>query len=94
MTEDTRRFRSTDEMMNAVFGSVPLSDEERRAREASHRAAQVPVPLPKEEPKRPGYLPRGVMTNATANLAFREKDFKRLAGITTTTNVLSARSTL
>ena len=83
MTDDTRRFKSTDELMNAVFGSVPLSDEQRRQREAEHAAAQV-VTTTAPEPKPPGYLPRGVMTTNTDALAFRngfampeEKDIAR-----------------
>ena len=68
--DDPRRFKSTDELMNAVFGSVPLSDEERRQREASHKAAQV-LPPPPQEVRPPGWLPRGVMTTNTDALAFR-----------------------
>ena len=83
MTDDARRFKSTDELMNAVFGSVPLSDEERKLREAAHAAAQV-LPPPPNEPKPPGWLPPGVMTTNTDALAFRngfalpeEKDIAR-----------------
>ena len=70
MVEDNRRFRSTDELMNAVFGSVPLSDEQRKLREAEHAAAQV-LPPPPQEVRPPGWLPPGVMTTNTDVLAFR-----------------------
>jgi hypothetical protein len=70
MTTDTRRFRSTDELMNAVFGSVPLTDEQRRLREAEHRAAQELPPAP-QEVRPPGWLPPGYVTTNTDSLAFR-----------------------
>ena len=70
MVDDPRRFRSTDELMNAVFGSIPLSDEERRLREAAHAKAQE-LPPPPHEPKPPGWMPPGVMTTNTDSLAFR-----------------------
>jgi hypothetical protein len=70
MTTDTRRFRSTDELMNAVFGSVPLTDEQRRLREAEHRAAQE-LPPPPQEVRPPGWLPPGYVTTNTDSLAFR-----------------------
>jgi hypothetical protein len=70
MTSDPRRFRSTDELMNAVFGSVPLSDSERKLREAEHAAAQV-LPPPPQEVRPPGWLPRGMVTTNTDALAFR-----------------------
>jgi hypothetical protein len=73
MVEDTRRFKSTDEMMNAVFGSVPLSDEQRRQKEAEHKAAQAPKVAAPEPPKRPGYTPPGYRSNATVSeFAFRD----------------------
>jgi hypothetical protein len=62
---DTRRFKSSEEMANAIFGSVPQSDEARLAAEAAHRAAQVPPPVvPEVKPK--GWQPRGSVTSATA----------------------------
>jgi hypothetical protein len=69
--EDNRRFKSTDEMMNCVFGSVPLSDEQRRQKEAEHKAAQVPKPPAPEPPKPKGWMPKGVVTTNTDSLAFR-----------------------
>jgi hypothetical protein len=85
MVEDTRRFKSTDEMMNAVFGSIPLSDEQRRQREADHARAQVRPPPAPEPPKRPGWTPKGYVSSATDALAFRnnmapptEADLERL----------------
>jgi hypothetical protein len=63
--EDTRRFKSTEELANAIFGSVPQTDAERRASEAAHRAAQLPPPVvPTAHP--PGWQPRGTVTSATA----------------------------
>lgn len=76
---DTRRFRSSEELANAVFGSVPLSDEQRRQKEAEHKAAQVPKPPAPEPPKPKGWTPPGYRSDATANLAFREKPFAPLA---------------
>jgi hypothetical protein len=59
--------------MNAVFGSVPLTDEQRRLREAEHARAQVLPPPPAPEPKRPGYTPPGYRSDATASeFAFRD----------------------
>ena len=82
MTDDTETFQATHELMNAVFGSVPLSDEERKLREAAHAAAQV-LPPPPNEPK----PPRGLLGRRPPNtdaLAFRngfalpeEKDIAR-----------------
>ena len=73
MTEDRRQFRSSDDLANAIFGSVPLTVEQQRQREASHKAAQVLPPPPAEEPKPPGWIPPGTVTNNTAGMcAFRD----------------------
>jgi hypothetical protein len=69
MTEDTRRFRSSEELANAVFGSAIPTPEQRRLREAEDRAAQ-PEPVP-DEPKREGWTLPGTVTTNTAELAFR-----------------------
>jgi hypothetical protein len=62
---DTRRFKSSEELANAIFGSVPQTDAERRAAEEAHRRAQVPPPVePTAHP--PGWQPRGSVTSATA----------------------------
>jgi hypothetical protein len=62
---DTRRFKSSEELANAIFGSVPQTDEARLAAEEAHRAAQLPPPVvPEVRP--PGWTPRGTVTGATA----------------------------
>jgi hypothetical protein len=62
---DNRRFKSSEELANAIFGSVPQSDEQRLAAEEAHRRAQVPPPVvPEVKPK--GWTPRGSVTSATA----------------------------
>jgi hypothetical protein len=66
MAEDTRRFRSSEELANAVFGSVPQSDEQRRMSEEAHRAAQVPPPVVPEVKPKGWHGPRGTVTSATA----------------------------
>ena len=70
MTEDRRQFRSSEELANAIFGSVPLTVEQQRQREAEHKAAQE-LPPPPREVRPPGWLPPGVMTTNTDALAFR-----------------------
>jgi hypothetical protein len=72
MTEDRRQFRSSDDLANAIFGSVPLTAEQQRQREAAHVKAQELPPPPKEEPKPPGWLPPGTITNNTVSFAFRD----------------------
>jgi hypothetical protein len=73
MTSDTRRFQSSEELANSVFGSAVPTLEERRLREAEHAKAQeLPPPAP-EPPKRVGWLPKGYRTDATASeFAFRD----------------------
>ena len=70
MADDRRQFRSSDDLANAIFGSVPLTVEQQRQREASHRAAQE-LPPPPQEVRPPGWMPPGVMTTNTDALAFR-----------------------
>jgi hypothetical protein len=51
MTSDPRRFRSSDELANAVFGSAVPTVEQRKLREEQHARAQVPAPV-EPEPRR------------------------------------------
>jgi hypothetical protein len=70
MVEDNRRFRSSAELANAMFGSAFPTEAERKLREEQHKAAQVPkVEEPEVRPE--GWLPPGVMTTNTDALAFR-----------------------
>ena len=85
---DRRQFRSSDELANAIFGSVPLTAEQQRQREAEHARAQA-LPPPPQEVRPPGWLPPGTVTTNTDALAFRngfkmpeEKDLE--AGIAKT----------
>jgi hypothetical protein len=70
MTEDTRRFKSSEELANAVFGSALPTAEQQRQREAEHKVAQAPPPAT-DEPKREGWMPPGTVTTNTDALAFR-----------------------
>jgi hypothetical protein len=70
MTADTRRFRNSEELANAVFGSAVPTVEQRKLREEQHARAQVPPSLP-PEPRREGWTPPGYRTDAIAELAFR-----------------------
>jgi hypothetical protein len=70
---DTRRFQSSEEMANSVFGSAVPSVSERQRLEAEHARAQELPPPPPEPPKRPGWTPPGVVTSNTAGeFAFRD----------------------
>jgi hypothetical protein len=69
---DTRRFQSSDELANSVFGSAVPTPEQRKLREAEHAAAQVVPPIVPEV-RRPGWTPPGTVTNNTAGeFAFRD----------------------
>jgi hypothetical protein len=70
MATDTRRFQSSDELANSVFGSAVPTPEQRKLREEQHARAQVP-PAAEPEAKREGWTPHGYRTDATAELAFR-----------------------
>jgi hypothetical protein len=84
MTSDTRRYLSSDELANAVFGSSVPSVEQRKLREEQHAAAQA-LPPPPQEVRREGWLPPGTVTSNTAGeFAFRnmapptEADLERM----------------
>lgn len=72
-TDDPRRFQSSTELANAIFGSAVPTVEQRKRIEEQHAQAQVLPPPPKEEPKRAGWTPPGYRTDATAaEFAFRD----------------------
>jgi hypothetical protein len=85
MAEDRRQFQSSEMLANAIFGSSPLTVEQRQRIEAEHKAAQVLPPAAPEPEKRKGWTPPGFRTDATASeFAFRnmapptEADLERM----------------